>query len=113
MTIGWLYCECMRKLIEAIDSDTKDPDLTYKPEDFIMLKTVKKIHNLDFYLTQHDQQISKQPGGIEIKPYQKKNIDFKDRNTIKNYKLIAKIGDGGFSSVFLGIFCFMNKLKIF
>ena len=55
MTIGWLYCECMRKLIEAIDSDTKDPDLTYKPEDFIMLKTVKKIHNLDFYLTQHDQ----------------------------------------------------------
>ena len=70
-------------------------------EDFIMLRTKNNIYNLDYYLTQHDKKINRLPNDIILKPYIRKNVDFKFKNTVKNYTFLTKIGGGGFSSVFL------------
>lgn len=102
LTVGWLYCECTRKMLQFVDSQPSlDSKLNFKIEDFIMLKTKEKIFNLDYLLTKSDQTCERIPNGLVLKPYIKKHIDEQLKNTIQNYEILTKIGDGGFSQVYL------------
>ena len=49
LTIGWLFCECTRKVLQYLEANqTKKDAINFKIEDFIVLKTKDKIYNLDY-----------------------------------------------------------------
>ena len=100
LTIGWLYCECTRKLMEYIKTHPKIK-LNFDIQDFMMLRTKQRIYNLDYYLTLQNQPVSTLNDGIVLVPYISKKILKQDTSTLRNYKFLAKLGEGGFSSVYL------------
>jgi protein kinase A len=100
LTVGWLYCECMRRIAQFEQRCPNKP-LNFKIENFLMLKTKSLQFNIDYYLTNLELPVSKLPYGIILVPFITKEVPESQKNTIHNYKILAKLGEGGFSTVFL------------
>lgn len=100
LTVGWLYCECMRRIAQ-FEQRCPDKPLNFKIENFLMLKTKSLQFNIDYYLTNLELPVSKLPYGIILQPYITKEVPDAQKNTIHNYRILTKLGEGGFSTVFL------------
>lgn len=66
---------------------------------FACLKTKEGIINYDFILSDPGNHLSRLEGPLELIPYLSKPVD--GPISIKHFEILKKIGEGGFSRVFL------------
>lgn len=70
----------------------------------VQLRTKEQSLPLDYYLTQHDRPLSILHDKIVLLPYFKPQTMEKERHKpcLNDYEILAEIGKGGFSTVYLG-----------
>lgn len=102
MTVGWVYSQFLRDLYE-MEIETPRVLQGFKVDRFVCLQTLDGNHNLDYILSDPGKHLTLFPKLTELVPFLKEEIDNTSDLNISYFKLIKKLGDGGFSKVYLGI----------
>ena len=97
LTVGWLYSQCLR---EITDLQNQGKLQSFDIDQFRCLKTKDGILNFDYILSDPGKYLKTLPADLIVVPYMGEDI-IEEHLNFMSFKLLEKIGDGGFSKVFL------------